>query len=93
VKSVIPDWYCVFATFRDPSAASALWRKYSAFDSRLDEGRNPVVHLLLCSEHGVLVVDQQLLQLCILQTDVVGDLAIIQDVPLERGTARMGDAG
>jgi hypothetical protein len=64
-------------------AAATLWRRKSTC-SPLQKARQTVLDLLLRLKNGVLVVDQQPLQLCVLYPDGVGDLAIVEDVPLER---------
>jgi hypothetical protein len=49
------------ATFNVPFAATALRRKYSACDRDSRDAEISIVHLLLRREHGILIVDQQLL--------------------------------
>src|SRR5262249_15279480 len=49
----------------------------------LDELRDAVLHFLLRLEHGVLVFDEQRLELRILHADVVGELSVVEDVPLD----------
>ena len=48
------------------------------------EGDQSVLGLLVGGQHGGAVVQQGLLELGVLQADVVGDPAVVEDVPLER---------
>ena len=61
------------------------------FGPRLQEGHNPIVDFLLCLQHVALIIDQKLLQLRVLKTHVVGDLSIVQDVPLKRRACGITD--
>jgi hypothetical protein len=53
----------------------------------LHEAHQGIVNLLLRAQDRVLIVDEQLLQLRILQAHVIGDLAVVQDIPLKGGPA------
>src|SRR5215472_1077351 len=50
------------------------------------EGGQIVLHILLGRQDGVLVGEQERLELGVLHADVVRDLAIVEDVPLDSGT-------
>src|SRR5262249_50171482 len=54
----------------------------------LQETRQTVLDFLLRLQHRVLVIDQKPLQLFVLHPDGIGDLAVIEDVPLKRGAER-----
>ena len=67
-----------------------------------DIGGDAVLHLALRLQHGLLIIDQQRLQLRVLHPNRVGDLAIVQHRPLERrpkgedealGTEHIAQAG
>src|SRR5215467_3964034 len=49
------------------------------------EGRQIVLHILLGRQDGILVGEQERLELGVLHADVVRDLAIVEDVPLAGG--------
>src|SRR6516162_10020160 len=89
VKFVAPFSYCSAASRSAPLAASA---QVFRLISRLNEDRNSVGDLLLRYEYEVLVVYQQLLKCGILQTNVVSNLAVVQDVPLEGRAGCICDA-
>src|SRR5262249_36842389 len=44
-----------------------------------------VLHVLLGGEHRVLIAEEQLLKLRVLRADIVRDLAVVEDVPLQGG--------
>ncbi len=73
----------LFVLFRPNSQGAARSvrapAQVSDLDPRLQEGGNAIIDLLLGFEDGVLIIDQQLLQLRVLQPHVVGDLSVIQD--------------
>src|SRR5207245_1587956 len=57
----------------------------------LQETRQTVLDFLLCLQYQILVVDQEPLQLCVLHADSIGALAVIENVPLKRGSKTEGD--
>ena len=92
MKSLAPSRYCRTARSRALLAAAVLRRqKFGPFLS-LQKGYQVVLHLLLGFEDGVLIGDQQLLEPGILQPDIVRDPAVIEDIPLKRGTGLGGAA-
>ena len=58
----------------------------------LQKGREAVLDLLLRLQHRVLIIDQQTLQLRVLHPDSIGDLAVIENVPLKGRPEAEGDA-
>ena len=83
VKSSVPSRYCRIARSRERLAAVALLAQKSGPLLGLQKSDQIVLHFLLGCENSVLISDEQLLEPGILHPDIVRDLAIIEDVPLD----------
>src|SRR5262249_45490682 len=58
----------------------------------LQKARQPILDFLLRLQNRVLIIDQERLQTGIFDPDLVGDLPVIEDVPLERRSKGEGYA-
>ena len=83
MKSVIPSRYCRTARSSDLWAAAVLSARLLGPLLGLQEGDQGVLHLLLGLEHRVLIGDEQFLEAGVLEPHLVGDLAVIKEIPLE----------
>ena len=58
----------------------------------LQKARQAVLNLLLRSQYRVLVIDQKGLQRGVLDSDLIGDLPVIENIPGKRRAERKGNA-
>ena len=84
VKSVIPSRYWINARFRELWAATALSCREGGLFLGAQERRQIVLHVLLGAEHGVLISDEQCLERASWNRTIVGDLAVVEDIPRSR---------
>ena len=92
VKSVMPSRYCSTARSRERSGGLGALPQKPGLLLGPQEGDQVILHLLLGAEDGVLISDEQLLEPGVLDPHQVGDLAVIEDIPLHRA-GRWSPAG